>query len=181
MPLSDAKIRTAKPAEKPYKIYDSRGLFIQVTPNGSKLWRQKYMVGGKERLLSHGSYPAVSLRDARQKRDEIHLQIEEGNDPAVEKRLAEIEKETKSRNTFLLVGEDYLQEAYDRELADAKLRKKEWYINTLAEPLHHRPIANITSAEILHLLKAVERSGRRETAKKLRGTLSGVFRLDSKA
>lgn len=67
--------------------------------------------------------------------------------------------------------------AYDRELADASIRKKIWHIHTLAEPLHNRPINGITSAEILHLLKKIEHSGQRETAKKLRGTLSGVFRL----
>jgi len=135
------------------------------------------MIAGKERSLAHGSYPAVSLKEARNKRDAIRLQIEQGKDPAVEKRLADIEKATQARNTFLLVAEDFLQDAYDRELADATLRKKEWQVFKLCEPLHHRPINEITSAEILHLLKAVERSGRRETAKKLRGTNSGIFRL----
>lgn len=177
MALSDLKIKKAKAAEKPYKMYDSQGLFILVKPNGSRLWRQKYTVAGKERLLTHGSYPGVSLAEARRKRDEARNQIKEGLDPSVERRLEQIEKETKSRNTFLLVAEDYLQEAYDRELADATLRKKEWHIHNLAEPLHHRPISEISAAEVLHLLKGIERTGRRETAKKLRGTLSAVFRL----
>jgi len=67
--------------------------------------------------------------------------------------------------------------AYDRELADQTMKKKHWHISTLAEPLHHRPINEITSAEILHLLKGIERSGRRETAKNLQSTLSAIFRL----
>jgi integrase len=67
--------------------------------------------------------------------------------------------------------------AYEKELAEATMRKKVWMVHTLAEPLHHRPINEINPAEVLHLLKKIERSGRRETVKKLRGTLSAVFRL----
>lgn len=177
MALTDLKIRKAKPLRKPYKLYDSLGLFVLIKPSGSKLWRQKYQLDGKERTIAHGSYPAVSLRDARIKRDKIRDQLAAGTDPAVQKRLDQIEAETQARTTFLLVAEEYLQMAYDRELADATMRKKIWHIHTLAEPLHNRPINEISSAEILHLLKGVERSGRRETTKKLRGTLSGVFRL----
>lgn len=75
------------------------------------------------------------------------------------------------------VAEDYLEMASYRELADTTMRKKIWRIQTLAAPLHKRPIADITPAEVLDLLKRIEHSGRRETTKKLRGTLSGVFRL----
>ena len=94
----------------------------------------------------------------------------------MQRRLTQIEAETQARNTFLLVAEEYLQLAYDRELADATMRKKIWHIHTLAAELHHRPIREITAAEVLHVLKRIEQSGRRETAKKLRGTISGVFR-----
>ena len=101
----------------------------------------------------------------------------EGIDPAVQKRLDQIEAETQARTTFLLIAEEYLEQSRERELADATMRKKEWQIQTLAEPLHQRPISEITSAEVLHLLKKIERSGRRETAKKLLGSISAVFRL----
>ncbi len=177
MALSDLKIRKAKNRDKPYKLADSGGLFLLVKPNGSRLWQQKYRYLGKERLLSHGSYPAVSLAKAREKRERAHEVLAEGRDPAVQKRLDEIEAETQARTTFKLVAEDYLEMAYDRELADATIRKKIWHIETLAAPLHNRPINDITSAEVLQLVKRIERSGRRETAKKLLGTLSAVFRL----
>lgn len=177
MRLSDLKVKKAKPEDKPYKLSDGHGLFLLVKPNGSKLWQQKYRYLDKERLLSHGKYPEVSLAAARKKRDEARTVLAEGGDPSVKKRLDQIEAETQARTTFLLVAEEHLQQAYDRELSDATMRKKIWQVHTLAEPLHHRPINEITSAEILHLLKRIERSGRRETAKKLRGTLSAVFRL----
>lgn len=177
MALSDVKIRKAEIRDKPYKLSDGGGLFVLVKPNGSKIWQQKYRHFGKERLLSHGLYPDVTLAQARKKRDEARAQIANGDDPAVQKRLNQIEAETQSRRTFRLVAEEYLQMARDRELAETTLRKKVWHVETLAGPLHNRPINEITSAEILHLLKKVEASGRRETAKKLRGTLSGIFRL----
>jgi integrase len=177
MALSDLKIRKAEIREKPYKLSDGGGLFVLVKPNGSKLWQQKYRHLGKERLLSHGQYPDVTLAQARKKRDGARTMVADGGDPAVQKRLDQIQAETLSRTTFLLVAEEYLQAAYDRELAEVTMRKKVWHVETLATPLHHRPINEITAAEILHLLKKIEHSGRRETAKKLSGTLSGVFRL----
>ena len=103
--------------------------------------------------------------------------IAEGGEPSVQKRFARAEAETKTRTTFLLIAEEYLEQAKERGLANATMRKKEWQIRSLAEPLHHRPISEVTSAEVLHLLKKIERSGRRESAKRLFGTLSGVFRL----
>ncbi|WP_299881379.1 integrase arm-type DNA-binding domain-containing protein [uncultured Sulfitobacter sp.] len=177
MPLTDLKIRKATNRDKPYKLADGNGLFLLIKPNGSKLWQQKYRHFGKERLLSHGPYPDVTLAQARQKRDEARALLAGGGDPSVQKRLDQIEAKTQARTTFILVAEEYLQQAIDRELAEATMRKKIWHVHTLAAALHHRPINEITSAEVLHLLKKVEHSGRRETAKKLRGTLSAVFRL----
>ena len=69
MPLTDPAIRTAKPAEKPYKLSDAGGLYLEVHPNGSKYWRLKYRHAGKEKRLALGVYPGVSLKDAREKRD----------------------------------------------------------------------------------------------------------------
>ncbi|MGJ5619450.1 tyrosine-type recombinase/integrase [Sulfitobacter sp. MF3-043] len=171
------KIRKSKSRDKPYKLSDSNGLFLLVKPNGAKLWQQKYRHFGKERLLSHGPYPGITLAQARQRRDEARALLADGGDPSVQKRLDQIEAETQARTTFILVAEEFIQQARDRELAEATMRKKIWHVHTLAEVLHYRPINEITSAEILHLLKKVERSGRRETAKKLRGTLSAIFRL----
>jgi len=175
--LSDLQIRKAKQKDKPYKMHDSLGLFLLVNPNGSKLWRQKYKRLGKERVIAHGSYPAVSLAEARRKRDAIRLEIESGNDPAQQKKLDKIAAETQARTTFKLVAEEFLEDAAQRDLAPATMRKKRWYLMDLASPLHERPIGEIKPPEVLYLLKSIEKSGRRETAKKMRGALSGVFRL----
>ncbi len=177
MPLSDLQIRKTKQRDKPYKMADGLGLFLQVNPSGSKLWRFKYRFLDKEKLLAIGAYPLISLADARKKRDQAREQIAAGTDPSVRKQLDRIEAKTKARITFKAVADEYYAGLEDRNLAAATLRKKRWHIDDLAKPLHNRPIDQISAAELLQLLKPIEQSGRRETAKKLRATISAVFRL----
>ncbi len=177
MALSDLKIRKAKQKDKPYRISDGLGLSLQVRPTGSKLWHFRYQFMGKEKILSIGQYPIVSLADARAKRDDAKRLLADGQDPSVQKKLDAIDAHVKARMTFKEVADEYYDNLVDRGLADATLRKKRWHIDDLAKPLHSRPIDQITAAELLHLLKPIERSGRRETAKKLRATISAVFRL----
>jgi len=132
---------------------------------------------GKERLITHGSYPAVSLAKTRWRRDEVREQLEDGVDPANQRKLDKINAETQARTTFKLVAEEYLENSKERGLAPSTMKKKRWFLLDLASPLHKRPINEITSAELLYLLKSIEKSGRRETAKKMRGAISAVFRL----
>ncbi len=177
MPLSDLRIRKAKQRDKPYRMSDGSGLFLLVRPNGSKAWQFRYQFLGKEKLLSLGTYPIMSLAEAHKKRDDAKAQLADGLDPSVRKKLDRIEAATKARITFKAVADEYYHSLEDRGLAQATLRKKRWHIDDLAKPLHNRQIDQITAAELLHLLKPIERSGRRETAKKLRATISAVFRL----
>ena len=88
MPLSDIKIRTAKPAHKPYKLFDGGGLFLLVNPNGSKLWRQKYRYLGKERLHAIGAYPTVKIKWARIERDKVKYYLHRNLDPSLSKKKA---------------------------------------------------------------------------------------------
>ncbi len=177
MPLSDLQIRKAKQKDKAYRLTDGWGLVLAVKPTGSKLWHFRYRFMGKEKLLSLGTYPILSLADARRRRDESSGQLADGIDPSVQKKLDKIDAETRVRMTFREVAEEYYESLVDRGLAPATLRKKRWHIEDLAKTLHTRPIDQITAAELLHLLKPIEKSGRRETAKKLRATISAIFRL----
>src|ERR1700682_3597822 len=86
--LSDAKARNAKPRSKPYKIADGEGLFLFITPTGSKYWRLKYFFGGKEKLLALGVYPEISLADARERRGQARKVLASGNDPGEVKKAA---------------------------------------------------------------------------------------------
>jgi hypothetical protein len=86
MPLTDTAIRNAKPAAKPVKLADEKGLFLLIAPAGGKWWRLKYRFGGKEKLLSLGTYPDTSLKEARQKRDEARKLMEQGIDPGEQRK-----------------------------------------------------------------------------------------------
>ena len=177
MRLSHFDIQNAKSEPKPYKLADGGGLFLLVQPNGSKLWRLKYRHLGTERALSFGPYPAVSLAEARTKRDEAKKLIADGVDPSVRKKLARIAAETAARNTFGLVASEFLSNLEANGAAPSTMAKNKWLLEDLAAPLANRPIAEITAAEILDLLKRIEKTGRRETARRLRGVMGTVFRL----
>ena len=177
MPLSHFDIQNAKSEAKSYKLADGGGLFLLVQPNGSKLWRLKYRHLGTERALSFGPYPAVSLAEARTKRDEAKKLIADGVDPSVRKKLARIAAETAARNTFGLVASEFLSNLDANGAALSTMAKNKWLLEDLAAPLANRPIAEITAAEILDLLKRIEKTGRRETARRLRGVMGTVFRL----
>jgi len=94
-PLTDTFLRTVKPESKEKKIFDGGGLYLLVTPTGGKLWRLKYRFGGREKLLSFGAYPQVSLATARQKRDEARVQVAQGIDPREAKK-----EEARAAETF---------------------------------------------------------------------------------
>jgi len=83
MALTDSAIRAAKSKDKPYKLYDEDGLFLLIAASGSKLWRLKYRLNGHEKLLALGSYPTVSLKDARARRDEAKRLLSENIDPSI--------------------------------------------------------------------------------------------------
>lgn len=176
MPLTHFQLTNAKPAAKPYKLSDGGGLHIIINPSGSKLWRLKYRFLGKERLLSFGEFPLFSLAEARAKRDEAKKLLASGVDPNVKKKLDRLTAETAARNTFGLVAEEFINTYDARGAAETTKSKQRWLLLDIASPLANRPIAEITPAEILDLLKRIERSGRRETARRLRSRLSAVFR-----
>jgi integrase len=177
MALTPFGIKNAQVREKPFKLSDGGGLYLLVQPNGSKLWRMKYHFVGKERLLSFGAYPSVGLADARAKRDQAKKLIATGTDPSVQKKLDRIAVETALNNTFGLIASEYLANMTANAAAAATIEKNRWLLEDLAAPIADRPIAEITPAELLDLLKRIEKSGRRESARRLRGVIGSVFRF----
>lgn len=175
--LTQFAIQRASPREKPYRISDGNGLFLLVQPNGKKHWRFRYFFVQKENMLAFGSYPEVPLAAARKKRDQARGLLADGIDPGAKKRDDKIAALHASRDTFKAVVEDYLDQLRGNNRATTTMEKNTWLLNDLAQPLHRRPIKQITPAEILALLKKVEKSGRRETARRLRGAIGAVFRL----
>jgi integrase len=176
MALSDIEVRKAAPRERPYKLADGGGLHLLVQPNGNKYWRLKYRYAGKEKLLSFGRYPIITLADARSRRDEAKKLLLAGTDPSFQKKLNKIAVATAAQNTFGAVAAEYLANLEANSAADSTISKNRWLLEDLASPLATRPIAEIIPAEIFDILKRIEKSGRRETARRLRGVMGSVFR-----
>ena len=101
--LSDAKARNAKPKAKPYKVADGEGLFLLITPSGSKYWRLKYFFAGKEKLLALGVYPDVSLADARERRAQARKDLAARRDPGEAKKEAKRVAVLESANSFEVI------------------------------------------------------------------------------
>jgi integrase len=175
--LTFLAIERAKKRGKPYKLSDGEGLHLLVEPTGSKLWRFRYQFDHKEKMISFGSFPEVSIAAARSKRDDARKLLAEGTDPSQQKKLDKITAATAANNTFGVIAEEHLDNLKATGKAHATIIKHRWFLRDLASPLTKRPIAEITPAEILIILKRIEASGRRETAKKLRSTIGRVFRL----
>ncbi len=174
--LTDVAIRTAKPREKPYKLSDGGGLHVVVQTSGSKLWRMKYRFCGKEKVLSFGPYPTLPLATAREKRQEAKRLLLSGTDPAVQKKLDKIAAAKAAANTFGAIAAEHLENLAANGAAETTMSKNRWMLQVLAAPLAKRPIAQIVPIEVLDVLKRIEKSGRRETARKLRGAIGAVFR-----
>lgn len=176
MPLTDYALKTAKPKEKAYKLTDGRGLFVLITPMGSKLFRQKYRIDGKEKLLALGAYPEVSLKDARQRCDEARQLIQAGEDPSLRKRLDKLERRVRAATTFEDVAREYIASKAVRHKPDHlkySLRRLEQ--NIFAD-LGKRPIADIEPPELLAVLRKIEDRGAHEMKTRVKGLCSQVFR-----
>jgi hypothetical protein len=108
MALTDTRVRTAKPQQKPYKLGDTEGLFLFITPAGGKLWRLKYRFAGKEKLLALGKYPQVTLADARDSKDKARKSVEQGIDPSLLKQRAKRQAVEDGGNTFATIATEYV-------------------------------------------------------------------------
>ncbi|ARH01342.1 Arm DNA-binding domain-containing protein [Legionella micdadei] len=108
MALTDVKVRTAKPQEKAYKLSDEKGLFLYLTPNGSKYWRLKYRYLGKEKLLALGVYPDVSLALARERRDDARKLLANKIDPCEYRKVMKTASTERALNSFELVAREWL-------------------------------------------------------------------------
>ncbi|MCI2402630.1 tyrosine-type recombinase/integrase [Serratia sp. PGPR-27] len=176
MPLTDIKVKTAKPMDKAYKLTDGGGMYLLVKPNGSKYWRLKYRFVGKEKMLSIGVYPDVSLADARQKRDEARKVLAAGGDPGEVKKADKLAQKLSTENTFEAITREWHKQKADRW----SLRYRDEIIDTFEKDifpyLGRRPIAEIKPMELLETLRRLEKRGALEKMRKVRQRCGEVFR-----
>ena len=177
MSLTITRLKSLKPKARPYKVTDGRGLYIEITPSGGKLWRFRYRLGKSQKKICIGSFPEISLAEARDIAFEAKRKVARGDDPALEKRKQKIRNEYLAANTFETVAREYIEEMMVKGgLAQATIVKANYFLEQLAPAIGKRPLADIEPFEVLAPLKRLEGLGKHETAKKTRSFAGRVFR-----
>ena len=176
MPLTDTAIKAAKPAEKPRKLYDADGLYLEVAPSGGKWWRFKYRIDGKEKRLSLGVYPDVSLLQARKARDDARRQVLEGSDPSAKRQAQKRASAVAADNSFETVARAWhasWARTRSKKHADQVLRRME--LDAFPQ-IGALPISNIRAPQIVAMAKKVEQRGAHDLARRAIQMSGQVFR-----
>ncbi|HRE60066.1 MAG TPA: integrase arm-type DNA-binding domain-containing protein [Micropepsaceae bacterium] len=175
--LTDTTVRKAKPGTGVRKMSDGRGLQLWVMPNGGRYWRLEYRFGGKTKLLALGTYPDVSLRDAREKAHAARRQLDEGRDPSAVKREVLEQRRLFAANTFGAVADRLVEKKVKAGRAPVTITKVKWILGKLEASLAPMPIAAIRTLDVVAALRREEDTGNLETARRMRTVIGEVFRL----
>ena len=176
MAMTDIKARTAKNKEKPYKITDGDGLFLLVHPTGGKWWRFKYRFGGKEKLLALGTYPEVSLANARERRDAARKQVAAGIDPSEVRKALKVAKGARHENSFEIVAREWHGKFAQKWSTIHAATILDRMTKEIFPWLGDRPIDEIKAPELLKALRRMESRGALDTAHRVRNHCSNIFR-----
>jgi integrase len=176
MPLSDTRVRNAKPGAKQLKLFDRDGLFLMITPAGGKRWRLKYRFDGKEKLLALGTYPEVSLVTAREKRDAARKQVAAGINPGEFRKSLKAAKVAESENSFKIVAREWHSKFIKTWSATHAAHVFERLVKDVFPWIGTRPIGEIKAPELLSVLQRIESRGALDTAHRVRHTCGQVFR-----
>lgn len=158
--LTVTRIRALKPAQRPFKVFDSDGLFLLVQPSGALFWRFRYRKFGVERNLSLGSFPDVTLQQARKGCDKAQAQLIDDIDPAEEKRQRRLKAELAAQTTFKLVAEEFIQKMEREGKSPATIKKARWFL----EPASSRARSHTSRAPGSRSIIRTSRSRRFELA-----------------
>lgn len=176
MPLTTTAIRNARPSDKARKLFDGGGLYLEVAPRGGKWWRLKYRYDGKEKRLSLGVYPDISLKDARDRRDEARKLLANGIDPSEHRKAAAAAKAERVGNSFEIIAREWYAKHspnWSPSHSDRIIRRLE---RDVFPWLGGRPIANITAPQLLEVIRRIEDRGALETAHRALQNCGQVFR-----
>lgn len=176
MALTVAQIKAAKPKDKPYKLADGEGLYILINPNGSKLWKLKYRFAGREKKLSLGAFPEVSLVEAREQRNEAKKHLKKEIDPGILKSSIKRANKEAAENSFEVIAREWhvkFSSTWSEGHAERTLIRLE---QNIFPWLGKRPIKEITAPELLSSLRRVESRGSIETAHRILQVCGQVFR-----
>ena len=172
MPLTDIRIRNARPRKKPYKMYDASGLYLLVTPSGGKWWRFNYLLKGKQKTISLGVYPDVSLKEARNRRDRGKDLLAEGGDPSAMRKA----QKTDGAMTYGELTMEWFENrksTWVKRHAETVLQRINNYI---LPAFGDTPVTGITTPLLYKFLQGIEQSGKIETAHRVKQITSMIFR-----
>ncbi|MDB5969058.1 MAG: integrase [Hydrocarboniphaga sp.] len=175
MPLTATAIRNVKPAAKAQRLFDGGGLYLEVAPNGGKWWRLKYRFGGKEKRISFGVFPDVSLSDAREKRDEARKLLGKGIDPGESRKALKAAVE-KASDSFEVIAREWFAKHKPNWVESHSSKVEARLERDLFPWLGMRPIASITAPDVLATLRRIEFRGALDTAHRAKQDCGAVFR-----
>ena len=176
MALTATSIKNARTVDKPLKLFDGGGLYLLVNPNGARWWRFKYRYLGKEKLLSFGTYPDISLKDARDRRDEARKQLAADIDPGEHRKAMKSTLAVRSENSFEIVAREWFAKYSPIWAAGHSDKISRRLERDIFPWLGGRPIAELTAPELLAALRRIESRGAIETAHRAQQNCSQVFR-----
>lgn len=179
MALTDVAIRNAKPGAKPTKLADGSGMFLLVTPAGGKLWRLKYRIDGREKLLAIGAYPEIGLGEARRRREEARELIALGKDPSREKQREKVRARIEAADTFNAICEEYCQKRRRDGIkgwAPATAIRSEYLLSLVRGSIGKLAISEIEPADVLTAIRRIEGKGKLESARRSLQLAGAVFR-----
>ncbi|SDX15374.1 protein of unknown function [Lysobacter enzymogenes] len=175
MPLTDLAIRKAKPGPKPFKLFDSGGLYLPIKPAGFRYWRWKYRYAGQERLMAFGVFPEVSLTNARKRRDEARRVLANGIDPGEHRKAARAARGTLDAGSFQVIAREWLPL---RDWVPAYRVKVEAWLEVNVFPwIGARPAAELTAADFLALARRIEARGALESAHRIMQKCGEIMRF----
>jgi hypothetical protein len=175
MALKDAEVRALKALDRVYKRADERGLYVEVHPSGSKLWRLKYNHLGRDKRIALGRYPEVGLAEARRRRDAARQQVSDGVDPLAERKREKLIAHFNAANTFGDIAKEYIDKMVREGRADATTTKANWLLEQL-KPVTNVAIVELKPVDMLAALRRIEAKGKHETARRCRSFSNRVFR-----
>lgn len=176
LPLTDTAVRNAKPQDRAVRLFDGDGLYLEIAPAGGKWWRLKYRFGGKEKRISLGTYPDVSLKDARERRERARKLVSSGVDPSLHRQVEKSRRASVSANSFEAVALEWLAKygsTWSEGHGDKIKRRLE---RDIFPWIGARPASEITAPELLAALRRIEARGALETAHRAHQNCSQVFR-----
>ncbi|CDL87440.1 Integrase [Xenorhabdus cabanillasii JM26] len=176
MKLTDVAIKRAKPEIKSYTLSDGNGLWLLIEPNGSKGWRFRYRFEGKQKMISLGTYPEVSLAEARKRTIECRSMIADGINPSENRKQKKRESIIMSENTFEKITREWYEKRKDRWSAGYRADMMSAFENDVFPYIGNRPIADIKPLELLDVLSRMEKRGATEKLKKVRQRCGEVWK-----